>query len=165
MARDIRCVVTKLDDEGRSVWGSDAVVTTVKESGTRSNNVWRIPSCPPDVRDDHTPTTTENWPDPTGLVFRVAEMPPKTRVEAGQEDSWHPHWHASSTVDLMTVISGEVWAYQSHEDEGIVLKPGDTFIQRGTMHAWENKGDVPCLFSVVLVDATNKGAPVRQVGE
>ena len=165
MLKDIRRVVTTLDNEGRSRWGSDAVVTAVREVTTRSNDIWRIPSCPPDVRDDHAPTTVENWPDPTGLVFRVAEVPPRSRREAGQEDSWRAGWHASSTIDLMTVISGEIWAYQSHESEAVLLKAGDTFIQRGTMHAWENRGEVPCLFSVVLVGATNGGAPARTAGE
>lgn len=167
MARDIRRVVTTVDDEGRSVWGSDAVVTTIKDapSGTRSNDIWRIPDCPPDLRADHAPTTTESWPEPTGLVFRVAEIPPRSRREPGEEDVWRKGWHASSTLDLITIISGELCAHQSHSSDEVVLKAGDTVIQRGTMHAWENRGDVPCLFSVVLIGATNQGAPVRKVGE
>ncbi len=40
--------------------------------------------------------------------------------------------HQSNTVDLMVIISGELWGYQSDADEGVLLKQGDTFIQRGT---------------------------------
>jgi len=167
MSKQIRCVVSGVDDEGRSIWSSDGYPNTflVRGGGARTTDVWRIPHCPPDIRDDHASPGNETWPDPTGLVFRTAEIPPRAKRGPGEEDSWKKGWHASETVDLMTMISGELWAYQSHTDEAILLKAGDTFIQRGSMHAWENRSDEPCLFSVVLVGATNKGAPVRGEGE
>jgi len=37
----------------------------------------------------------------------------------------------------MVVISGEIWGYQSDAEDGVLLKAGDTFIQRGTLHAWK----------------------------
>jgi hypothetical protein len=101
------------------------------------------------------------YPVGGGLVFRIAEIPPRTRQSDGAATPWRGPMHASSTVDLMTVISGELWAHQLDADEPVRLKAGDTFIQRGSMHAWENRGDEPCVFSVVLVSATNNGAPPR----
>jgi quercetin dioxygenase-like cupin family protein len=62
--------------------------------------------------------------------------------------------HSSQTIDLMVIISGELWAYQEHTSKAILLKQGDTLIQRGTSHAWENKSDAPCRFAVVLLGAT-----------
>jgi hypothetical protein len=33
------------------------------------------------------------------------------------------------------------------------LKAGDVVIQRGTYHAWANRGDVPCRVAFILIDA------------
>jgi len=33
------------------------------------------------------------------------------------------------------------------------LKPGDVVVQRGTIHAWFNKGTVPAVFAFILIDA------------
>ena len=32
-----------------------------------------------------------------------------------------------------------------------LLKPGDTLIQRGTVHTWRNRGTEPCVMAAVLV--------------
>jgi quercetin dioxygenase-like cupin family protein len=104
----------------------------------------RIAKCPPKIGEAHVPTSVEYWPETGGLVFRTAEIPPHSGITA---------MHASDTLDLMVVISGEIWAYQEHSEEAKLLKPGDTLIQCGTSHAWENKGDEPCLYAVVLVGA------------
>ena len=39
------------------------------------------------------------------------------------------------------------------EEGEVLLKPGDCIVQRGTNHAWKNRGDKPCLLAAVLVDA------------
>jgi hypothetical protein len=72
------------------------------------------------------------------------EIPPSSTIKSGDgRAAMH-----KSDGDLMVIISGEIWGYQSDADEGVLLRPGDTFSQRGTMHAWENRGTVPCLFAV-----------------
>jgi len=38
------------------------------------------------------------------------------------------------------------------EDE-VELKPFDVVIQRGTNHAWVNKGSKPALLAAILIDA------------
>ena len=35
----------------------------------------------------------------------------------------------------------------------VLLRPGDCIVQRGTSHAWKNKGNKPCLLAAVLIDA------------
>ena len=159
MPRDIRRVVTGFDEAGRSVWTSDAAVTSFIESdapGFRITDVWRTEMSPPSVLDDGAPRAYTNWPVPGGLVFRMAEIPPLSSLtpEQAKTLSREGGMHESDSVDLMVVISGEIWGYQSDAEEGVLLKAGDTFIQRGTLHAWENRGDKPCLFAVVLVGAT-----------
>jgi hypothetical protein len=40
-------------------------------------------------------------------------------------------------------------------DEGeTLMKAGDCLVQRGTNHAWSNRGDAPCLVAFILVSAT-----------
>jgi hypothetical protein len=59
-------------------------------------------------------------------------------------------------VDYALVLSGEIWALM---DEGeTLLRAGDTLVQRGTNHAWSNRGDQPCLVAFILVSATGLGA-------
>ncbi|MGE5147909.1 MAG: cupin domain-containing protein, partial [Candidatus Eiseniibacteriota bacterium] len=63
----------------------------------------------------------------------------------------HPAMHCTNTVDYIYILSGEIWALM---DEGeVLLRPGDSLIQRGTNHAWSNRSDAPCRFLAVLVDA------------
>ena len=38
----------------------------------------------------------------------------------------------------------------------VTLRAGDVLIQRGTDHAWANRGTVPCRLAVVLIDALPK---------
>lgn len=163
MARDIRRVVTGFDQAGKSVWTSDAPVTnSCLESnapGFRITDIWRTESSPPSVLDDGAPKAYTNWPAAGGLVFRIAEIPPLSSLtpEQAKTLSREGGMHESDSVDLMAVISGEIHGYVSDSDEAVVLRPGDTFIQRGTLHAWENRGTEPCIFSVVLVGATPRG--------
>jgi uncharacterized cupin superfamily protein len=39
------------------------------------------------------------------------------------------------------------------DDSEVHLKPGDTVVQRGTNHAWVNRGTVSCVLACVLIDA------------
>jgi hypothetical protein len=157
MPQNIRRVVSGLDEHGKSVWTSDLEPSSrldIPATGVRVTDIWRIPQIPPDVLVDHAPRSVEMWPTPGGLVFRLAEIPPLSTIKSGDGRA---AMHRSDTVDLMVIISGEIWGYQSDAHEGVLLRPGDTFIQRGTMHAWENRGEVPCLFAVVLVGARTPG--------
>jgi hypothetical protein len=154
--KNIRRVVSGLDAQGRSVWASDeqpASYVDIEATGVRVTDIWRMPKVPTSARADHAPPAVEFWPAQGGLVFRVAEVPPMSSAKPEATHAGRAGMHQSNTVDLMVIISGELWGYQSDADEGVLLKQGDTFIQRGTNHAWENRTDRPCLFAVVLVDA------------
>ncbi|MBO9499775.1 MAG: cupin domain-containing protein [Novosphingobium sp.] len=47
--------------------------------------------------------------------------------------------HRTRTLDYVVVIEGEIVLVLS--DSEVVLRPGDVVVQRGTDHAWENRGD------------------------
>jgi hypothetical protein len=62
-----------------------------------------------------------------------------------------PGMHKTKTLDYIILLSGEVTLLL---DEGEVnLTPFDVVVQRGTNHAWVNRGTKPALIGVVSIDA------------
>jgi hypothetical protein len=45
------------------------------------------------------------------------------------------------------------------DDSDVELKAGDVVVQRGTNHAWSNRGKESCQIAFILIDAvaTNNG--------
>ncbi|ATE65081.1 cupin domain-containing protein [Rhizorhabdus dicambivorans] len=58
--------------------------------------------------------------------------------------------HVTSTVDYFLVVSGELWLVMEDGSEAR-LAQGDSVVQRGTVHAWENRSDQPCLVAFVML--------------
>ena len=70
--------------------------------------------------------------------------------------------HKTRTIDYVVLLSGEVTMLL---DKGEVdLKPFDVVVQRGTSHAWVNKGKEPALLAAVLIDAQNNPRGTRIFG-
>jgi quercetin dioxygenase-like cupin family protein len=65
------------------------------------------------------------------------------------------HLHRTDTIDYVICISGEIDMLLDN-GETVTLHAGDVLIQRGTNHAWINRGDRPCRLAVVLLDALPK---------
>ena len=73
------------------------------------------------------------------------------RFECRTDTTRHPGMHKTRTIDYVVLLSGEVTMLL---DKGEVdLKPFDVVVQRGTSHAWVNKGKEPALLAAVLIDA------------
>ena len=48
------------------------------------------------------------------------------------------------------------------ESEDVLLKAGDMVVQRGTNHAWANRGTESCVIAFVLIDGvTQTDAPAE----
>jgi quercetin dioxygenase-like cupin family protein len=62
----------------------------------------------------------------------------------------HPFMHRTETIDYGIVLSGEIWLVL--DDEEVHLRPGDIVVQRGTIHAWSNRGTEVCRMAFVLID-------------
>lgn len=169
----IRRVVTGHDNRGRSVVVSDGpaeytfAFPGVPDYG--ATDLWRtiVPA------DNRGPEETCEYPvklspPDQGVTFRFTHFPPDhlfiggfdTQAAfgalpdgAGVADSGEHRatMHRTRTVDLAVVVRGEVYAIL--DDEEILLKQGDTLIQRGTIHGWSNRSETDCLVAFVLVDA------------
>ena len=60
--------------------------------------------------------------------------------------------HRTRSVDFVVVISGEIWCVM--EEGEVLMKPGDTMVQRGTNHEWQNRTNTPVRVAFVLIDAS-----------
>jgi len=74
------------------------------------------------------------------------------------DTSRHPAMHKSQTTDYIILLSGRITLVL--DDEEVDLEPFDAVIQRGTNHAWANRGTEPALLVAVLVDT--RGDPAGE---
>jgi quercetin dioxygenase-like cupin family protein len=134
-----------------------------------------------------TPVPVDNGPDPTvgrglqtappkgGTIIRVVDFPPEAPGgppvspeqakallasvgldhPASHGESRHPLMHRTQTIDYGVVLSGEIHLVLDNED--VHLKAGDIVVQRGTIHAWSNRGSSACRMLFVLIDGRYSG--------
>ena len=164
-----RRVVTGLDSSGRSTIVSDepTPVRLVTPGNTKCE-LWRINSLPAAVTDgDGLEVGVLTSPAEGGLVFRMASVPPDSEWDkaAGYRDANGPlpgsvdpadangllGMHFTETIDFVTVLSGEI--YVVLETGETALRPGDTLIQRGTVHSWSNRTEEPAVILSVMLSA------------
>lgn len=58
--------------------------------------------------------------------------------------------HRTQSLDYTCVLAGEIVLTLDGKEE-VVVKPGEMIVQRGTMHAWENRGHEVCRMLFVMV--------------
>ena len=140
-----RRVVTGHDPKGRSVVLSDAPAPRSHDLGVAVfHELWSTRATPAPVAPDEPEPTDRALvtpPDPEGTVIRIVDIPP------GQGSPMH----RTESVDYGIVLAGEVHLVL---DDGSQtrLGPGDVVVQRGTDHAWDNRGDAVARIAFVLVD-------------
>ena len=67
------------------------------------------------------------------------------------DTSRHPAMHKSKTTDYIILLKGQITLILDEME--VDLKPLDVVVQRGTNHAWVNRGTEDALLMAVLVDA------------
>jgi len=166
MPNQFRRIVTGHDAEGKSIIVSDGPPAPIAE-------FWVTDSAPADnsTAGDLAAGPRRLEPPPNGSRFRFFMVEPEDpSVSASQREemaarrfeamgashcrvdtSRHPGMHKTRTVDYIILLSGEVTLLV---DKGEVdMKPFDVVIQRGTNHAWVNKGKEAATLVAVLIDA------------
>ena len=63
----------------------------------------------------------------------------------------HPAIHRTRSIDYVIVLEGEIELLL--DDGEVRLCAGDVVVQRGTNHAWINRGDAVCRLGMVFIDA------------
>lgn len=175
MPSPIRRVVTGKDSSGKSIVLIDAPAAAVHhrpDGGLAITNLWLTDSSPADLSNAEDAATRKVGipPFPNGTNFRVVEFAPEKEIAAGYDERLkmtqgiglepegptrerprHPSMHRTSTIDYALVLSGEIDMLLDESE--VHLEAGDVLVQRGTNHAWVNRGDAPCLVAFILVDA------------
>ncbi len=174
----LRRVVTGHNAQGNSIIEIDGgPATQLEANGSGLFEIWQTKFAATEnqgpANDTLAGTDPQLHPAPGCTKLRWFAVPPEN-ADASAEDleaaaafgfevvgakharvdtSRHPMMHKTDSVDYIIVITGEV---DMLVDEGEVtsLKPGDVVVQRGTNHAWVNKGSEPALLVAVLTDAS-----------
>lgn len=173
----IRRVVTGHDKNGKAIVLSDGLVervfTNPVRPGHRSSDIWETHGLPVNVDFDEADpvAVVSRFLSPLGVKIRISELEPEPesvrkldpKVAAKwYEDSGHtasstfgkggrhPLMHRTETLDYAVVLEGQMTLVM--DDREIVLNKGDVVIQRGTNHAWSNRGTQKVRMLYILID-------------
>ena len=152
MALEVRRIVTGHDAAGKAVVATDErMIGTSRpgRAGISRCEIWSTDRMPVDNSDAAAVGQRQGFVvrhnyvgSGQGSVVRITEFAPGSP----------PFMHRTETLDYAILLSGEC---DLELDDGatVHLTQGDVVVQRGTMHAWVNRGTRPCVFAFVLIDA------------
>lgn len=147
-----RRVVTGHTPDGVSVVLFDGPVPVSRElpdDGVHFHEIWNTEGAPAVVRavePDPTERDLAVPPPPRGTKIRINEFAPGHLDERGLQSPVH----RTASIDYGIVLEGEITLVL--DDSEVTLRAGDVVVQRGTDHAWANRGDVTAKVVFVLVD-------------
>ena len=174
MSSKIRRVVTGHDENGKAIVVMDGEASNVRireASGIRSALFWVTDSTPADISGiaDEADREIGVAPPQAGSIFRIVEFPPEKDIDgtldnkemmkemgldstagAGEKPR-HPGMHRTESIDYAVIVTGEIDMLL--DDSEVHLKAGDFVVQRGTNHAWVNRGGEPCRIAFILIGA------------
>ena len=164
---NVRRVVTGHDSDGRAVIASDELVQPLnfEDRGTALHRVWGADRTPVFPDDGSLPEQDGMLAPVGGYRFIFFTLAPGGGPSAEHRSSSieidDDGMHRTDTVDLTVVLSGEVIL---HLDGGYetVLRAGDTLIQNGTRHRWENRGNESAVMATVNLGARRDTQSRRQ---
>ena len=172
MSRPVRRIVTGHHADGRSTVLMDAPAPNVKQraAGNGSTLLWVTDESPAAVagKADRAARDIGVPPPRRGTIFRIAEFPPHTGGEVRDTGTVlrdfgigadvkrghpprHPAIHRTRSLDYVIVLEGQIDLLL--DDGEVRLCAGDVVVQRGTNHAWINRGDAVCRLGMVFIDA------------
>ena len=152
MTLEVRRIVTGHDAAGTAIIASDErMAGTVRpgRAGIARCEIWSTNKMPVDNSDAAAAEQRNGFVvrhnyvgSGQGTVVRITEFAPGSPK----------FMHRTETLDYAILLSGEC---DLEMDDGVTvhLTQGDVVVQRGTMHAWVNKGTVPAVFAFILIDA------------
>jgi quercetin dioxygenase-like cupin family protein len=145
----IRRVVTGHDAGNVAKVLIDGPATNTRP-GSASTLIWCTDAMPADIAlgediEDMGARALGTPPPPNGTRFTVNDIPPGNA----------PVMHRTETLDYVIVLSGEI--DMDLDGSTTRLKAGDVVIQRGTNHAWINRGTETARVAFVLIDAKPLG--------
>ena len=175
MMRPTRRLVTGHDASGKAVVLIDGTAPNAKlrkATGLTSTLLWVADVSPADNSGSEDSAEREIGvaPPTRGSIFRMVDFPPAANVGVVDNASMlkemgiaggahanprHATMHRTKSIDYAVVISGEIDMLL--DDSEVHLRAGDVLVQRGTNHAWVNRGKENCRMAFVLIDAEEPG--------
>ena len=171
--RPLRRIVTGRDAHGRSYVVADKEPRAL---GT-FHEMWATEGAPAGYgsEDEVADRRVKLEPPERGTVFRFFRVDPEDpSVDAEElerraakafgsigaahcrpDTARHAYMHETRTVDYIIVLEGKVTLLL--DDDAVDLEPHDVVIQRGTNHAWINRGTEPALLAAILIDGEPQG--------
>ena len=148
----IRRVVTGHDHNNIAKVIRDGEATNHKSgaSGAQSTLIWITEGAPAEMPigeqvEDLGARILGTPPPANGTRFAVITFPPGNPGRM----------HRTETIDYVIVMQGEL--DMDMDDSTVKLKAGDVMVQRGTNHAWVNRGKEVARAAFVLIDAEPLG--------
>ncbi|MEV6303361.1 cupin domain-containing protein [Actinoplanes sp. NPDC051861] len=148
-----RRVVTGHTPGGVSVVVSDGPVPVSRElpaDGVTFHEIWNTSGAPARILATEPAEPTEHTlavpPPPHGTKIRINEFRPGHLDSRGLQSPVH----RTASIDYGIVLEGEITLIL--DDSEVTLRAGDVVVQRGTDHAWANRGEVTARVVFVLVD-------------
>jgi quercetin dioxygenase-like cupin family protein len=148
-----RRVVTGHTPEGVSVVISDGPVPVSREipaDGVSFHEIWNTTGAPAPINAVETIEPTERElavpPPERGTKIRINEFAPGCLDERGLQSPVH----RTASIDYGIVLEGEITLLL--DDSEVTLTAGDIVVQRGTDHAWANRGTAIARVAFILVD-------------
>ncbi|MET0839098.1 MAG: cupin domain-containing protein [Marmoricola sp.] len=148
-----RRVVTGHTPDGVSVVLSDGPVPVSRQNpadGVGFHEIWNTEGAPALVTaiEPAEPTQTRlAVPPPSrGTKIRINEFAPGFLNESGLQSPVH----RTESIDYGIVLEGEITLVL--DDSEVTLHAGDVVVQRGTDHAWANRGSSVAKVAFILVD-------------
>ena len=127
-----------------------ATNTKVPREGVASTLLWCSDAMPVDMpigenAEDMGARILGTAPPENGSRFIIMEFAPGIASEM----------HRTETIDYIVMLSGEI--DMDMDNSTVKLRAGDAMVQRGTNHAWVNRGTEPARLAIVLLDAKPLG--------
>jgi mannose-6-phosphate isomerase-like protein (cupin superfamily) len=172
----VRRVVTAIDADGRSVFASDEPAPSFRPGAMPALEFFKLwGTSGADTTVDAPSDYERYWPEPGGTRLLLVRWAPESdtpevvgdpaalraetdRELAGLMDAFEADspMHTSDSIDYGVVLEGEMWL-ELDDGATVQLSPGACVVQRGTRHAWSNRGTEPALMLFVLVGARRAG--------
>ncbi len=172
----VRRVVTGHSAAGKAVVASDRMIDADQAAlfpGFSVNTLWASDASAAVPATDPTRPRPSFFPPGEGVRFIRFTLPPLETPRPRDEDTpaaraaidsvfpglmatmdpAMPGMHRSDTIDFLYVASGSV-DLRLEDGYLVSLTAGDTVVQTGTWHRWENRGTQPCHIVAVLLAAT-----------
>lgn len=128
-------------------------ITVEYDDGHKITEIWTTNSSP-NLEDKHHEKEEFSLSLAPGQTrFATCTIPPLSTLTSKQinENSSKYGMHSTQTIDYIIVFDGEVELHL--ENETVLLKRGDTVVQRGAIHAWHNKTNTPAEIIAVMIGA------------